>query len=53
LKLLIEGIGMVITSENESLVVCNAVQADPVRIFQLQICTYDEEIAIDTIRYVM
>lgn len=50
---LIVGIGMVITSQNDSLVVCNAVQAEPVRIFQLQIATYDEEIAIETIRYVM
>ena len=50
---LIEGIGMVVTSQNESMVVCNAVQADPVRIFQVQLVTYGDEIAIETIRYVM
>ena len=49
----IEAIGMNVTSQNDSLTVCAAVQADPVRIFQIQTTPREDGLTIATIRYVM
>ncbi len=50
---LVESIGLDITSQNDSLTVCAATQADPVRIFQLQTAPRGNELVLETIRYVM
>lgn len=53
IRQLVESIGLDITSQNESLTVCAATQADPVRIFQLQTAPRGPELILETIRYVM
>jgi hypothetical protein len=53
IRQLVESIGLDITSQNESLTVCAATQADPVRIFQLQTAPRGHELILETIRYVM
>ena len=50
---LIEGTGMDITSQNKSLTVCSVVQADPIRVFQIQSKTIKDKIVIETIRYIV
>lgn len=49
----VELIGMDVTSMNDSLTVCAATQADPVRIFQIQTTPRQGGLTIDTIRYVV
>ena len=49
----VERIGMDVTSQNDSLTVCAATQADPVRIFQIQTTPRPDGLTIDTIRYVV
>lgn len=49
----VELIGMDVTSQNDSLTVCAANQADPVRIFQIQTTPRADGLTIDTIRYVV
>lgn len=47
-------IGMDITSQNNLLTVCSAVQADPVRVFQIQTTSDNNgNLLIDTIRYIV
>mgnify|MGYP006073969203 CR=1 FL=1 len=53
LNVLIENIGMDITSQNNSLTVCSVTQADPVRIFQIQLSPRGETFVIGTIRYIV
>lgn len=53
LNLLIDKIGMDITSQNNSLTVCSVTQADPVRVFQIQTSAKDDKYIIDTIRYIV
>jgi hypothetical protein len=53
IRQLVESIGLDITSQNESLTVCAATQADPIRIFQLQTVPRGQELILETIRYVM
>lgn len=49
----VERIGMDVTSQNDSLTVCAATQADPVRLFQIQTTPRPGGLTIDTIRYVV
>ncbi len=49
----ISSIGMDITSQNASLTVCSIVQADPIRIFQIQTKKDGQNYYIDTIRYIV
>ena len=49
----IASIGMDVTSQNESLTVCSIVQADPIRIFQIQTQKDGSYYYIDTIRYIV
>ena len=62
IRQMVEAIGLTVTSQNDSLTVCAATQADPVRIFQLQTAPRgqelhteprDQELVLETIRYVM
>lgn len=53
IRQLVESIGLDVTSQNDSLTVCAATQADPVRIFQLQTAPRGDELILETIRYVM
>tara|TARA_B110000003_G_C16321802_1_gene407125 strand:+ start:121 stop:573 length:453 start_codon:yes stop_codon:yes gene_type:complete len=54
LKSLIELTGMDITSQNDSLTVCSIVQADPIRVFQIQTTPCGGGmISIETIRYIV
>ena len=53
LNFMIGDIGMDITSQNNSLTICAAVQADPVRIFQVQTVQTGEKLIIETIRYIV
>lgn len=53
IKQMVESIGLDVTSQNDSLTVCAATQADPVRIFQLQTAPRGNELVLETIRYVM
>ena len=51
---LIDSSGMDITSQNESLTVCSIVQADPIRVFQIQTKPHDgDTMTIETIRYIV
>ena len=51
---IIDRIGMDITSENNSLIVCAVTQGDPVRVFQIQMeRTEGERFLINTIRYIV
>lgn len=51
---IIARIGMDIQTENEALVVCSVTQADPVRVFQIQLDPQpDNRIKINTIRYIV
>lgn len=54
LQQMIDSTGMDITSQNESLTVCSIVQADPIRVFQIQTKPHDgDTMTIDTIRYIV
>lgn len=53
IRQMVESIGLEVTSQNDSLTVCAATQADPVRIFQLQTAPRGVELILETIRYVM
>ena len=53
IRQMVESIGLGVTSQNDSLTVCAATQADPVRIFQLQTAPRGDELILETIRYVM
>ena len=53
IRQMVESIGLDVTSQNDSLTVCAATQADPVRIFQLQTAPRGQELVLETIRYVM
>lgn len=51
---LISKIGMDIQTENEALIVCSVTQADPVRVFQIQMDPqHDGRVLINTIRYIV
>lgn len=50
---LIETTGMDVTSQNESLTVCSIVQADPIRVFQIQTNPVEGGVQITTIRYIV
>jgi len=45
--------GMDVTSQNDSLTVCSIVQADPVRVFQIQTTPVEGGLQIATIRYIV
>ena len=49
----IKRIGMDVTSQNTGLTVCSITQADPVRVFQIQTVANEDQILIETIRYIV
>ena len=53
LNKLIDGTGMDITSQNNSLTVCSVIQGDPVRVFQIQSKLVQDKIIIETVRYIV
>ncbi len=53
LKEMIRYTGMDITSQNDSLTVCSIVQADPIRVFQIQTEPCEGGFRIKTIRYIV
>jgi hypothetical protein len=50
---MISSAGIDVTSQNESLTVCSIVQADPVRVFQIQTNPVDNGVQLTTIRYIV
>ena len=50
---MISSAGMDVTSQNESLTVCSIVQADPVRVFQIQTTPVENGVQLVTIRYIV
>lgn len=50
---MISSAGMDVTSQNDSLTVCSIVQADPVRVFQIQTNPVEGGVQLVTIRYIV
>ena len=50
---MISSVGMDVTSQNDSLMVCSIVQADPVRVFQIQTNPVPNGVQLTTIRYIV